>query len=105
MDTGPEDTHDAVVAVAQELGWEITDYSPPPDGNSPGSVEAVDRTLLMGYRDDVAVRVTPAGDGSRVDARSASRYGERDFGQNARRITAFLHALRENLAPTAGGER
>lgn len=105
VDTGPEDTHDAVVTVAQALGWEITDYKPPPDGNSPGSIEAVARTLLMGYRDDIAVRVTPAGDGSRVDIRSASRYGSRDFGENARRITAFLHALRETLAPTAGGER
>jgi hypothetical protein len=45
----------------------------------------------MGFRDDVVVRVTALRDGtSRVDVRSASRYGSHDFGANARRVTALL---------------
>ena len=37
----------------------------------------------MGFRDDVVVRVSPLDDGSRIDVRSASRYGVGDFGTNA----------------------
>ena len=48
----------------------------------------------MGFTDDVVVRVTPAGAGSRIDLRSSSRYGRSDFGVNATRIRAYLTALR-----------
>ena len=44
----------------------------------------------MGLRDDVVVRIRPARDGSRIDARSASRYGYTDFGSNAARVEALL---------------
>jgi uncharacterized protein (DUF1499 family) len=48
----------------------------------------------MGFTDDIVVRVTPAGAGSRIDLRSSSRYGRSDFGVNAARIRAYLTALR-----------
>jgi uncharacterized protein DUF1499 len=52
-----------------------------------GRIEAVARTPIMGFREDVSIRVTPDGDeGSRVDIRSASRYFESDLGSNAARI-------------------
>ena len=51
-----------------------------------GRIEAVARTPIMGFREDVAIRVTPDGDGSRVDIRSASRYFESDLGSNTARI-------------------
>jgi len=40
------------------------------------------------------VRVTPAPGGSQLDIRSVSRVGKSDLGANARRIRAFLAALR-----------
>jgi uncharacterized protein (DUF1499 family) len=50
----------------------------------------VARTPIMGFREDVSIRVTPDGDGSRVDIRSASRYFESDLGSNAARISKLI---------------
>ena len=47
----------------------------------------------MGFREDISIRVRKAGNIVRVDMRSASRYGQRDFGTNARRIESFLTQL------------
>jgi hypothetical protein len=54
----------------------------------------------MGFRDDIVVRIRPAPDGARVDARSASRYGRGDLGVNARRIRALL----DDIDDAAGSE-
>ena len=47
----------------------------------------------MGFRDDVVIRVSALGSGSRVDVRSASRFGLHDFGANAKRVLALLSDL------------
>jgi uncharacterized protein (DUF1499 family) len=75
--------------VARGLGWEIVAAVP-----AEGRLEATARTRWFGFRDDVVVRVRPDGAGSRVDVRSVSRVGRSDLGTNARRIRAFLSALR-----------
>ena len=62
------------------------------------------RTTLFGFREDVAIRVTPARDGSRVDMRSASRYGFNDFGANARRVRAMLDDI-DDAASSAASAR
>ena len=51
-----------------------------------GVIEAVARTLIMGFRDDVVMRVRADGGSARIDVRSASRYGLHDFGTNAKRV-------------------
>jgi len=43
--------------------------------------------------DDVVVRLTPWGAGTRVDVRSVSRVGRGDAGTNARRVQTFLERL------------
>ena len=53
-------------------------------------LEAVDRSPLFGFADDVVVRVTAMADGSRVDVRSVSRVGKGDLGANAKRIRRFF---------------
>ena len=58
-----------------------------------GLVEATDTTFWFGFKDDVAVRVRPAANGSAVDVRSVSRVGRSDLGANAARIGAFLKAV------------
>jgi hypothetical protein len=47
----------------------------------------------MGFRDDVVVRVRADEGGARVDMRSASRYGQGDFGTNAARIRKFMNDI------------
>jgi hypothetical protein len=99
------DAYQAALETANDQGWRIVATQSPGNDGGTGRIEAVAMTLLMAFRDDVAIRITPTETGSRVDIRSASRYGSRDFGANASRIRRFLLALRERAAPTAGGEK
>ena len=99
------EAYDAVHSVVQDRGWRIIAEEPPAEDATSARIEAVARTLLMGFKDDVVIRIRMQDVGVRVDIRSASRYGLHDFGTNARRIQAFLFALREEIAPTAGGVR
>ena len=65
-----------------------------------GYVEAVDRTLVLGFYDDVVVRVASSGRGALVDVRSASRFGRHDLGSNASRVRSILTALVERIQAT-----
>jgi uncharacterized protein (DUF1499 family) len=76
-------------AAARALGWRIVAAAP-----AEGRLEASDTTRWFGFTDDIVVRVRPAPQGSRIDVRSASRVGRSDLGVNARRIRAFLAAVR-----------
>jgi uncharacterized protein (DUF1499 family) len=53
----------------------------------------VARTPIMGFREDVAIRVQPDGEGSRVDIRSSSRYFESDLGSNAARVSKLIEDI------------
>jgi len=72
-------------AAAQALGWEIVVLD-----ESAGRIEALATTRWFGFKDDMVVRIVPAGAGSRIDVRSKSRVGRSDIGANARRIKEFL---------------
>lgn len=72
------------LATARSLGWQIVIEDRPR-----GSIEALDRSLIFGFIDDIAIRITAEGGGSRIDLRSASRSGVSDLGINAKRIRAF----------------
>ena len=65
----------------------------PPGPRKPGVIEAVDRTLVIGFYDDVIVRVTAEQGRARIDVRSASRYGAHDLGRNAARVRRLLVEL------------
>lgn len=74
--------------VARAMGWEVAAMVP-----AEGRLEATDTSLLFGFKDDVVIRVSADGTGSRVDVRSISRAGRSDFGANAKRIQRFLAQL------------
>jgi uncharacterized protein (DUF1499 family) len=84
----PDQVFDRALAVAQEAGWEIGTAD-----KSSGRIEATDTTRWFGFKDDVVVRLTAWGSGTRVDVRSVSRVGGSDIGTNARRIRDFLDDL------------
>ena len=75
--------------AARKLGWTIVAADA-----ERGRIEATDRTLWYGFTDDIVVRVSADGSGSRIDMRSKSRVGRGDFGTNARRVRAYLAALK-----------
>jgi fatty-acyl-CoA synthase len=58
-----------------------------------GRLEASATGVWLGLKDDVAIRVEPEGEGSRVDVRSVSRGGLWDFGENCRRVTALVRRI------------
>ena len=87
----PDDAYRAALRAARDMGWEILLDDP-----AGRRVEALDVTKWYGFKDDVAIRVTPASGISRVDIRSVSRVGGSDVGMNAERITRYVAKLKED---------
>jgi uncharacterized protein (DUF1499 family) len=84
--------------------WLVIDERAPQPERPIGRIEAVARTPIMGFREDVSIRVTADGEDSRVDIRSSSRYFESDLGSNATRITKLIDDINtaadtDNLKP------
>jgi uncharacterized protein (DUF1499 family) len=73
----------------------------------PGWIEAVDRTLVVGFYDDVVIRIDGDQKRARIDVRSASRYGRHDLGTNASRTRVILKEIQARFEATvpAGGAR
>ena len=86
----PQIAYEEAIKVIAKRKWRVVLERPPQAGRPNGQIEAVARTAIMGFRDDVAIRVRPTPDGSVIDIRSASRYGRHDFGANAARIRGLL---------------
>ncbi len=88
---------DRAYAIALQLvnkrKWLVIDERAPQPPRRIGRIEAVARSPIMGFREDISIRVVPDGDDSRVDIRSASRYFESDLGSNAARVTKFIDDL------------
>jgi hypothetical protein len=101
-DASAQAAYEAAKAAIAKRHWQVVNDRPPAPPQPgrlarDGYIEAVARTFIMGFRDDVAVRIRAAGDGARVDVRSSSRYGRHDFGVNAARVRALLDDI-EDLA-------
>lgn len=84
----PDAAFERALAAARDMGWELVASDP-----AAHRIEATDTTFWFGFKDDVVVRVTAEGAGSRVDVRSLSRVGKSDVGTNAKRIRAYLAKL------------
>jgi uncharacterized protein (DUF1499 family) len=93
----PEVYRASLAALRTIKSLTIIDERAPQPGRRDGRIEAVARTTVMGFRDDVVVRVRASGGGTIVDIRSASRYGTRDFGSNARRVRVLGEAIEEEV--------
>jgi hypothetical protein len=92
LDVPAQRAFEVTMRLVNKRKWLVIDErAPQPRGI--GRIEAVARTPIMGFREDVSIRVTPDGDGSRVDIRSASRYFESDLGSNAARISKLMDDL------------
>ena len=108
----PQDAYAAAMKVITKRKWRVVD-SRPPQGPLPrvidarasqagtvrdGIIEAVARTPILGFRDDVIVRIRPTIDGARIDIRSASRYGRHDLGTNAKRVRSLIDDIDDVLS-------
>jgi hypothetical protein len=90
VEANPDEIFNIVMSIVEHRGWRVLDRVSPRGGERDGRIEAVARTLVMGFREDISIRVRAVDKGVRVDMRSASRYGQHDFGSNARRIESFF---------------
>ena len=79
---------EATKQAIDNLGWQLVNI----DADQ-GIVEATDRTMWFGFKDDVIVRITDKGSERLVDIRSKSRVGGSDLGKNAERIHDFTEEL------------
>jgi uncharacterized protein (DUF1499 family) len=93
LEITPERAFEITLRLAAKRKWLVIDERPPQQPRRIGLIEAVARTPIMGFREDVSIRVQPDGDGSRVDIRSASRYFDSDLGSNAARISKLMDDL------------
>lgn len=112
----PQEAFDAAMKVIAKRRWhvvdarppqpqsptQVSDSQPPPDAAaSDGVIEAVAHSLILGFPEDVVVRIRPTGDGTRIDVRSASRYGRTDLGSNAERVSALITDIDQLLTAPA----
>jgi hypothetical protein len=111
--SSPQEAYDAAMKVITKRKWRVVDARPP-QGSLPapaprgaaaqvstardGIIEAVARTPILGFRDDVVVRIRATADGARIDVRSASRYGRHDLGSNAARVRNLIDDIDTVLA-------
>ena len=71
------------------LEWTVA-LSETPGETGIGRIEATDKSLMMGFTDDVVIQVKGDDAHAVIDVRSVSRYGLHDFGANAARIRALF---------------
>lgn len=87
----PDRAYALAMALGKSKGWEIVTDEP-----KEGRIEAVERSLFYGFKDEIVIRLAASDGGTRVDLRSRSRIGRIDRGVNAKRIRGFLSALKAN---------
>jgi uncharacterized protein (DUF1499 family) len=102
VDRGVEEAYELVEEAVRKLKWRVV-ASEPPAGKlaRSGTLEATDLTAVIGFPDDIVVRVEGNDTRAHIDVRSASRYGRADLGQNATRVRRFLGELQARLDSTA----
>ncbi|MBG0811660.1 DUF1499 domain-containing protein [Methylosinus sp. H3A] len=97
VDLEPDEAFQLVLETAASRGWRVIDQRPPGGRSGVGHIDFLDRTLVMGFGDDITVRLRPLAGQTRIDVRSASRTGRHDFGANAKRIRQFAEELQAGL--------
>jgi len=78
----------AALALVQARGWQVLSAD-----REAAQIEAIATSPLFAFQDEVALRLVPEGEETRIDMRSRSRLGQIDRGANARRIKTFLSDL------------
>jgi uncharacterized protein (DUF1499 family) len=83
--TGPA-ADSLIRAIAAIRGWRVV-------GRADGVIQATRTTRLFRFVDDISILLEPASGGTAVSARSGSRVGRGDFGQNRRNLAELWQAL------------
>jgi uncharacterized protein (DUF1499 family) len=92
LEVPPQRAYEITLALINKRKWRVVDERAP-QARREGRIEAISQTLIMGFREDVSIRIKADGDDSRVDIRSASRYFDSDLGSNAARVSRLIEDI------------
>jgi uncharacterized protein (DUF1499 family) len=92
LEVSPQRAYEITLALINKRKWRVVDERAP-QARREGRIEAISQTLIMGFREDVSIRIKADGDDSRVDIRSASRYFDSDLGSNAARVSRLIEDI------------
>ena len=93
----PGDVFDLANDVLKQMDLTIAAEDAPGFAEADGTIEATERTLLLGLTDDVSIRIGTRDGGTRVDVRSAARYPRLDLGRNGQRAQQILQKLQASI--------
>jgi hypothetical protein len=85
-----------VAALVDTRGWEPRARREPQTPLAEGQINSI-ATTLLGWRDEVAIRIQGNAQGSVIAMRSTALHVGPDFGENGRRIEEFLIALDQRV--------
>lgn len=89
-----DETFEIVLQALAKLRYKTnSERAPDLESGSPGFVEFTEYTMMLGFPDDIVIRVAGNDETSNVDLRSSSRYGQNDFGHNAERLRILLKEI------------
>lgn len=100
LDVPADEAYELVRSALTALKWRITQQSPPipPDRRGEhaqaGYMESTVESPILRLKDDIVIRLTPQGQQTRIDIRSASRFGRHDLGANAARILRLVEEIK-----------
>lgn len=94
----PGQVHALALELMRRRGWQLVSVD-----EAGFVIEATAQSLIFRFTDEIALQVTEADEGSRVDMRSRSRVGRSDLGVNARRMRTFLDDLEAAAAAGFSG--
>ena len=95
VDMETNEAYQLALETAKARGWRIVDAIAPSVREGVGHIDASDRSLFLGFVDDIAIRVKPLANQTRIDIRSVSRVWRHDFGANAQRVLKFAAEMQE----------
>ncbi len=93
LDLDANEAYDLVLKLLAARHWRVVEAVPPRGRLGTGHVDAVARSRVMGFPEDVTIRIRPQAGQTRVDMRSASRIERHDIGANAARVASFVDDL------------
>jgi uncharacterized protein (DUF1499 family) len=96
VDMETNEAYQLALEAVKARGWRIIDaVAPSVREEGVGHIDASDKSLFLGFVDDIAIRIKPLANQTRIDIRSTSRVWRHDFGANARRVQKFATEIRE----------
>ena len=95
VDMEVNEAYQLALEAAKARGWRIVDAIAPSVREGVGHIDASDKSLFLGFVDDIAIRIKPVANQTRIDIRSTSRIWRHDFGANAQRVQKFAGAVQE----------